>query len=88
MASVNHVLGSIILPPFTIVNAGMVAGADIDMEYVQYERLLTEAHGIDLVGWPDGILFANPSKVSHGRPASVTCSMEPGDLSLGLTHPQ
>ncbi|KAF8492146.1 hypothetical protein JB92DRAFT_3128097 [Gautieria morchelliformis] len=39
--------------------------ADLDMEYVQFERLLVEAHGIDLVGWPKDILFANPSKITR-----------------------
>jgi hypothetical protein len=42
-----------------------VAGVDLDMEYVQFERLLVEVHGVDIVGWPTGVLFANPSKITR-----------------------
>jgi hypothetical protein len=34
----------------TLTYAGKVAGAEIEMEYVQLECLLVEAHGIDIVG--------------------------------------
>jgi hypothetical protein len=35
------------------------------MEYIQFKCLLVEAHGIDIVGWPTDVLFANPSKITH-----------------------
>ena len=41
------------------------------MEYVHFDCLIVEAHGIDIVGWPKDVLFANPSKI---------CQI--GDLSI------
>jgi hypothetical protein len=39
------------------------AGANIEMVYVQYKQLLIKAHGIELIGWPKDVPFANPSKI-------------------------
>jgi len=38
---------------------------------VQFDQLIVEAYGNDIVGWPKDILFANPSKI---------CQI--GDLSI------
>lgn len=35
------------------------------MEYVQFERLIVEGHGVDIVGWPTDVIFANPSKITR-----------------------
>lgn len=41
------------------------AGVDIDMEYINLGRLIVEVHGVDIVGWLEDVLFANPSKITH-----------------------
>lgn len=43
----------------------IAASSDINMEYVQFERLIVEGHGVDIVGWPAGVIFANPSKITR-----------------------
>ena len=35
------------------------------MEYINLEQLIVEAHGVDIVGWPEDVLFANPSKITR-----------------------
>ncbi|KAF8524007.1 hypothetical protein JB92DRAFT_2882254, partial [Gautieria morchelliformis] len=63
----NKWLGELRLKIWQLIRTGLAAaaGADLDMEYVQFERQLVEAHGIDLVCWPKDILFANPSKITR-----------------------
>ncbi|KAF8519705.1 hypothetical protein JB92DRAFT_3112239 [Gautieria morchelliformis] len=63
----NERLGELRLKIRQLIRTGLAAaaGADLDMEYVQFEWLLVEAHGIDLVGWPKDVLFTNPSKITH-----------------------
>jgi hypothetical protein len=34
------------------------------MEYIQFEHLLVEAHGVNIVGWSKDMLFTNPSKIT------------------------
>ena len=41
------------------------AGVNINMEYIHLERLIVEVHGVDIVGWPEDVLFANPSKITR-----------------------
>jgi hypothetical protein len=35
------------------------------MEYIQFKCLLIEVHGVNIVGWPTDMLFANPSKITR-----------------------
>ena len=49
----------------TTFHAATAARAELEMEYVQCDRLLVDAHGVDIVGWPKDVLFATPSKISR-----------------------
>lgn len=40
------------------------AGSDIPMEYVQFEHLIVEGHGVDIISWPADVILANPSKIT------------------------
>ena len=40
------------------------AGVNVNIEYIQFEWLIVEAHHIDLLVWPNKVIFANPSKIT------------------------
>jgi hypothetical protein len=40
-----------------------VKGKAINMNYVNYDIAIVQKHRVELVGWPDGIPFANPSAI-------------------------
>jgi len=41
----------------------LVKGKPVNMNYINYEIAIVEKHKIELVGWPQGITFANPSAI-------------------------
>ncbi|PPQ80090.1 hypothetical protein CVT24_006544 [Panaeolus cyanescens] len=51
-----------------LIKAGLeeiTAGACTTMSYTKYDKLIRARHAVELVGWPDGVEFKAPKKISN-----------------------